>query len=98
MKQIFKTIIAQCADGLEKSTIGTIIMFACLGFIGWFVAKEGCTETVESLITTAMIIGATLLGVNSVTDIFKVNRSTQSNKTVTKGGCNPPEQTNSYEQ
>jgi hypothetical protein len=65
----------QLSDGLEKSTVGTLMLFGCFGCIVYLTIKEGGSETVESLITTAMIVSATLLGVNSVADVFKVNNN-----------------------
>lgn len=94
MKKIFQTIWAQISDGLEKSTVGTLVMFGCFGCIAYLTAKEGGSDTVESLITTAMIVAATLMGVNSVTDIFKINKTSSTSTTTIKGGCNsaiPPE-------
>lgn len=94
MKKIFQTIWSQISDGLEKSTVGTLVMFGCFGCIAYLTAKEGGSDTVESLITTAMIVAATLMGVNSVTDIFKINRTSSTSTTTIKGGCNsaiPPE-------
>lgn len=96
MKTIIRTLWAQLSDGLEKSTVGTLVMFGCFGCIAYLTAKEGGSDTVESLITTAMIVAATLMGVNSVTDIFKVNKTSTTSTTTIKGGCNsaiPPEST-----
>lgn len=96
MKKIFQTIWARISDGLEKSTVGTLVMFGCFGCIAYLTAKEGGSDTVESLITTAMIVAATLMGVNSVADIFKINRTSSTSTTTIKGGCNsaiPPEST-----
>lgn len=73
MIKIIKWFADQLADGIDKSTVGTIVMFGSFGCIVYLVCKEGGSETVESLLTTAMIISATLLGVNSVADIFKTN-------------------------
>lgn len=89
MKKFFQIIWTQIADGIEKSTVGTLVMFGCFGCIVYLVAKEGGSDTVESLITTAMIVAATLMGVTSVADIFKINKTTNT----TKGNCNtiPPE-------
>lgn len=89
MKKFFQTIWTQIADGIEKSTVGTLVMFGCFGCIAYLVAREGGSNTVESLITTAMIVAATLMGVTSVADIFKTNKTTN----ITKGNCNtiPPE-------
>ena len=74
--KLLLNIVQDIADGIEKSTVGALVMFGCFGCIIYLVLKEGGTEAVESLLTTAMIISATLLGVNSVTDIFKVNTTT----------------------
>ena len=81
MKKIFQAIWSRISDGLEKSTVGALVMFGCFGCIVYLTVKEGGSDTVESLITTAMIVAATLMGVNSVADIFKVNRT---NPTPTK--------------
>jgi coenzyme F420-reducing hydrogenase gamma subunit len=79
MKEYIKKALKWCgeqlSDGLEKSTIGTVMLFGCFGCIVYLTIKEGGSDTVESLITTAMIISATLLGVNSVADVFKVNNN-----------------------
>ena len=75
MKKFFQTIWAQIADGIEKSTVGTLVMFGCFGCIAYLTAKEGGSNTVESLLTTAMIVAATLMGVTSVADIFKIKRN-----------------------
>lgn len=96
MKRVIQTIWTQLSDGLEKSTVGTMVMFGCFGCIAYLTAKEGGSDTVESLITTAMIVAATLMGVNSVTDIFKINKTSSTSTTTIKGGCNsaiPPEST-----
>lgn len=81
MKKILNSIWMQLADGIEKSTTGTIIMFGCFALVAYLTFKEGGSDTVDDLITTMAIVGATLLGVNSVTDIFKVNTS----RTIKKG-------------
>ena len=89
MKKFFQTICAQIADGIEKSTVGTLVMFGCFGCIAYLAAKEGGSAVVESLITTAMVVAATLMGVTSVVDIFKINKTANT----TKENCNtiPPE-------
>lgn len=80
MKKLVQWIIQQLSDGIERSTIGTLVMFGCFGCIVYLVFKDGGTETVESLLTTAMIISATMLGVNSVADIFKINKTSPVTK------------------
>lgn len=83
MKKIWQWITIQLSDGLEKSTVGTITMFGVLGCIIYLVLKEGGSQAVESLLTTAMIVSATLMGVNSVTDIFKKTENTNISSTTT---------------
>lgn len=80
MKKFFSNILSQVVDGLEKSTVGALIMFGCFGCIIYLTAKEGGSDTVESLITTAMIVAATLMGVNSIADVFKINRDHKTTK------------------
>ena len=84
MGKFFAWVAAQLADGLEKSTVGAITMFAVMGCIVYLVIVEGGTPTVDSLLTTAMIVSATLMGVNSVTEIFKKsdNRTLNINETI----------------
>ena len=86
MGKFFAWIAGQLADGLEKSTVGAISMFAVIACIVYLVIVEGGTATVDSLLTTAMIVSATLMGVNSVTEIFKKsdNRTLNINETITK--------------
>lgn len=61
-------IINELADGIERSTIGTLIMLVCLGYTGYLVFTEGGSETVESLILAAYVVGSALLGLNVVFD------------------------------
>lgn len=84
MIKFWKWIALQLADGLEKSTVGAISMFAVIACVIYLVIVEGGTHTVDSLLTTAMIVSATLMGVNSVTDIFKKsdNRTLTINETI----------------
>lgn len=79
MKKFFSWVKEQLSDGLEKSTVGTMTMFGCFLLIAYLTIKEGGSDTVDDLITTAMIVSATLMGVTSIADIFKVNRTVMKN-------------------
>lgn len=87
MRKFWMWIAEQLADGLEKSTVGAITMFGVMACVIYLVVKEGGSQSVESLLTTAMIVSATLMGVNSVTDIFKktetLTRNEQLSSTTT---------------
>lgn len=61
-------IINELADGIEKSTIGTLMMLVCLGYTGYLVFTEGGSDTVENLILAAYVVGSALLGLNVVFD------------------------------
>lgn len=79
MKKFLRWVQEQLSDGLEKSTVGTMTMFGCFLLIAYLTIKEGGSDTVDDLITTAMIVSATLMGVTSIADIFKVNRTIMKN-------------------
>lgn len=55
----------------SKRVFGSLIILVVLGCTIALVIKEGGTEVVENLLTTAMILGASLLGISSVTNIWK---------------------------
>lgn len=95
MKKIICWIQEQLSDGLEKTTVGTLTMFGCFLLIAYLTIKEGGSDTVNDLITTAMIVSSTLMGVTSIADIFKGNK-TFMKKTAGKT-CEEPGQTNSDE-
>lgn len=90
MKKFLRWIQNQLSDGIERTTVGTIMMFGCFACIAYLTVREGGSGVVESLITTAMIVSATLMGVTSIADIFKVNKTTITN---TSGGV-----TSTYEE
>ncbi|MCH5167485.1 MAG: hypothetical protein J1F35_06270 [Erysipelotrichales bacterium] len=96
MFKIFKFIATELSDGIEKTTVGALSMFVLIGCIVYLVIKEGATPTVDSLMTTAMIVAATLMGVNSVTEIFKKtdNRSINIEETINTTTTNSSNQTN----
>ena len=75
MKGYWRKIADQLSDGLEKHTVGTVAMFSSIVFIAILLAKEGGSSTVESLITTLMIVGASLMGITSITSAISTNHS-----------------------
>lgn len=76
MKKFLRWVQDQLSDGLDRSTVGAMTLFGCFCCIAFLTIKEGGSETVDDLITTAMIVSATLMGVTSIADIFKVNKRT----------------------
>lgn len=95
MIKFFKFVVGELADGIEKTTVGAISMFILIGCIVYLVIKEGANDNVDSLITTGMIVAATLMGVNSVTEIFKKtdNRSINIEEKINTTTTNSSNQT-----
>lgn len=83
MRKVWINILERITDGLERSTVGTIVMLCCMGLIAYLCIREGGTDIVDDLITTAMIVAASLMGVTSIADIFKVERSSSSSTQIT---------------
>ena len=68
----FKEIISGENGKLSsKRIMGTVVLVICLICTSWLVYKEGGTQVVENLLQTLMIMAAALLGISSVTSIWK---------------------------
>lgn len=55
----------------SKRVMGVIILIVCMLCTIWLVYSEGGTQVVENLLQTLMIMAAALLGISSVTGIWK---------------------------
>lgn len=90
MANIWTHIATKLADGIEKQTVGMIGMFSSIGFILWLLIKEGGSATVESLITTLIIVSAALMGINSISSAISTSHtkstSTRSEKITSTDG------------
>ena len=64
----------------SKRVMGVFITIIVMGCTIWLVWKEGGTSVVENLLQTALIIAASLLGISSVTGIWKGNSMTINDK------------------
>lgn len=65
----------------SKRLVGAFVIVAAIGCVIFLTIVEHGTSTVENLLTTAMVIGASLLGISSVTGIWKKDNNNQNNKT-----------------
>ena len=85
MKKIKQVLIeAFCESGIgsAKRLFGGIAILVALGCIIYLTITEGCTDCVEGLLQVLIVTSCSLLGLSSVTSIFKngkVNTS-QENK------------------
>ena len=61
------------ANGIisSKRVMGVVTLAICLGCTIWLVVNEGGTVIVENLLQTLMIMAAALLGISSVTGIWR---------------------------
>lgn len=57
--------------GSAKRLVGAFICVVTMGCIVYLTIKEGATPAVQDLLQTSMIVGASLLGLYSITSIWK---------------------------
>ena len=69
------------ANGIisSKRVMGMLVLLVCLGCMIYLVISEGGTGVVENLLQTGMVMAASLLGISSVTSIWKGNQVSMSN-------------------
>jgi hypothetical protein len=61
----------------SKRVMGIIVLTICLICTCWLVYKEGGTTVVENLLQTLMVMAAALLGISSITGIWKKGGKTE---------------------
>ena len=99
MKEFFKQLVSG-ANGIvsSKRVMGMLILIICLICMVYLVVSEGGTGVVENLLQTAMVMAASLLGISSVTSIWKGNQVSMSNGDVksehTEVPISEPQQSN----
>lgn len=55
----------------SKRVMGVFVLLICMGCTIWLVISEGGTQVVENLLQTLMIMAAALLGLSTVTGIWR---------------------------
>lgn len=75
----------------SKRVMGVIILAVCMLCTVWLVYDEGGTQVVENLLQTLMIMAAALLGISSVTGIWKNGKVTNTESTDTEKPYDPCE-------
>ena len=66
----------------SKRVMGVVVLTVCMLCTCWLVWSEGGTAVVENLLQTLMIMAAALLGISSITSIWKKGASAETAKTV----------------
>lgn len=82
----------------SKRVMGVVVLTICMICTCWLVWSEGGTTVVENLLQTLMIMAAALLGISSVTSIWKKGASADTAKTIEKFNVDKEEPTSSEPQ
>ena len=61
----------------SKRVMGVVVLSVCMLCTVWLVYAEGGTQVVENLLQTLMIMAAALLGISSITGIWKKGGTTE---------------------
>ena len=61
----------------SKRVMGVIVLVVCMICTCWLVWAEGGTQVVENLLQTLMVMAAALLGISSITGIWKKGEKTE---------------------
>ena len=61
----------------SKRVMGVVVLAVCMICTCWLVYAEGGTTVVENLLQTLMIMAAALLGISSITGIWKKGEKTE---------------------
>ena len=77
-------MLSGSGDISSKRVSGMLALLVGLGCITYLTIDEGGTTVVESLLQTVLITAACLLGVSSVTNIWKGERTIKSDETINK--------------
>lgn len=71
MRKFLCEVFSENGVGSSKRILGTLMLIVCLVCVVYLVFSEGGTSVVENILITTTAVGAGLLGLSSVTSIFK---------------------------
>ena len=71
MRKFLREVFSENGIGSSKRILGTLMLIVCLVCVVYLVFKEGGTSVVENILITTTAVGAGLLGLSSVTSIWK---------------------------
>ena len=66
----------------SKRVMGVIVLTVCVICTCWLVYAEGGTQVVENLLQTLMIMAAALLGISTITGIWRNGKHSETAKTI----------------
>lgn len=70
-RQFWREMLSENGNGSSKRLVGSVAMLIALGCIVYLTISEGCSPCVEGLLQVLMITSCSLLGISSVTSIWK---------------------------
>jgi len=87
IKEFWREIFSEDGIGSSKRVVGALSMLVILFCITYLTITEGCTNCVEGLLQVLIITSCSLLGLSSVTSIWKKNKVSlfQENKKEENG-------------
>jgi len=71
MKEFIKDVLSENGTPSSKRVACTLMVIVACSCIVATIVNDGCTECTKDLLQTIIISGISLLGLSSVTDIFK---------------------------
>ena len=71
MRKFLREVFSENGVGSSKRILGTLMLIVCLVCVVYLVFSEGGTSVVENILITTTAVGAGLLGLSSVTGIWK---------------------------
>lgn len=91
-KDFLTRALSATGDISAKRLTGFLLIIACIVCMIWLTVSEGGTMVVESLLQTSIITGCSLLGLSSVTSIWR------KDKKIRIGGDMPDPENNNCKQ
>jgi hypothetical protein len=70
-REFWREMLSENGNGSSKRLFGGIAILVALGCIIYLTVTEGCTDCVEGLLQVLIITSCSLLGLSSVTGIWK---------------------------
>lgn len=70
-REFWREMLSENGNGSSKRLFGGISILTALGCIVYLTVTEGCTDCVEGLLQVLIITSCSLLGLSSITSVFK---------------------------
>ena len=70
-REFWREMLSENGNGSSKRLFGGIAILVALGCIIYLTVTEGCTDCVEGLLQVLIITSCSILGLSSITGIWK---------------------------